>query len=135
MTAVGEVVKSLSVKIAHDGGSLAEFNTAILGLKEIATRTEQSTTVASGEVASDVGPTQWAIELSYNVAWEADSLHRVLLENDGELGTIEWKPKASGTLKRSATVRLVAPSTDATVGNYSTNTVTLQVIGTITTTP
>lgn len=135
MTAVGKVVKQLSVKIAHDAGALAEFNTAILGLKEIPSRTEQTTVVASGETASDTGPTTWALEISYNVDWNTDSLHRILLENDGEIGTFEWKPDPALTLKRSGSVRIVAPGTDATVGNYQTNTVTLQVIGTITTTP
>jgi hypothetical protein len=133
MTAVGKVVKVLSVKLNHDGGALTEYQTAITAVKEVATRTEQTTTVASGETATDVGPTQWAIELSYNVDWAADSLHRILLENDGETATIEWKPDPALTVKRTATVRLVAPGTDATVGNYQTNTITLPVVGTITT--
>jgi hypothetical protein len=135
MTAVGRVVKTLSVEIAHDGGAAAEFNTAVLAVRETPNRNTQTTTVASGESSTDVGPTSWTIDIDYNVSWAANSLHRILLENDGETGTIVWQPDPVGspTVGRSATVVLVAPPTDATVGNFQTGTVSLPVQGAITT--
>lgn len=134
MTAVGLVTKQLSVKISHDGGALTEYNTAVLGVKEVPSFTVQTQAMASGETAQDVGPASWALEISYHAVWNAASLHRILVDNHGETGTLEWQPDPVGTpaLKRTATVRLVAPSGDATVGNFQTGTISLPVIGTIT---
>lgn len=134
MTAVGLVTKQLSVKIAHDGGALTEYNVAVLGVKEVPTFTTQSAVVASGETVQDVGPVSWALEISYHAVWNANSLHRILLDNHGEVGTFEWKPDPIGSpaLKRTGTVTIVAPGGDATVGNFQTATISLPVTGNIT---
>jgi hypothetical protein len=138
MPAAGYVVRQLNVKLKTAAGSLTEYNTAVTGVKETPSRTTTQVVVASGETMVDSSPTQWMVEVTALADYGAGSLLRLLLDNDGAKGaTIEWYPNpvAAPTLKRVATVQLLAPDVDNPVGSPATFTVSLPVQGAITTTP
>jgi hypothetical protein len=135
MPAAGYVVRRLDVKVKTTAGSLTEYNTAVLSVKENPTRTNIQTPVASGDVLTDVGPTTWTIDVEAMAEYASGSFLRLLLDNDGKTGNVEWYPNpvAAPTLKRTAAVVLVAPAIDNTVGAPASFTVSLLVVGAITT--
>lgn len=138
MPAAGYVVRQLSVKLKTSAGSLTEYNTAVLSVTETPSRTTAQTVVASGEVMVDSSVTTWTVDITALADYSTGSFLRFLLDNDGAKGaTIEWQPNpvAAPTLKRTATVQLLAPNIDNPVGNQAQFTISLPVSGQITTSP
>lgn len=137
MPAAGYTVRRLDVKLKTTAGSLTEYNTAVLGVKETPSRNMTQTPVASGDVMTDVGPTTWMVTVDALADYSASSFLRLLLDNDGKTGNIEWYPNpvAAPTLKRTAAVILTAPDISSMVGDQASFTVQLPVVGAITTTP
>lgn len=136
MPAAGYVVRQLNVKLKTAAGALTEYNTAVLGVKESPSRSVIQLPVASGEILQDASVTTWTVEITALADYAAGSLLRLLLDNDGAKGaTIEWYPNpvTSPTLKRTATVQLLAPDVDSTVGAAAQFTVSLPVTGQIAT--
>ena len=134
MPAAGYVVRQLTVKLKTAAGSLTEYNTAVLGIKETPSRSTVQTVVASGEVMVDSSVTTWGIEISALADYTTGSLLRLLLDNDGAKGAqIVWNPDPVGnpTRTRTATVQLLAPDIDSTVGGQAAFTVVLPVVGAI----
>lgn len=128
MPAAGYVVRQLSVKLKTAAGSLTEYNVAVLGVKDVPSRTTVQQVVASGEVMVDSSVTTWSLEITALADYKAGSLLRFLLDNDGAKGaSFEWYPDPvnNPTLKRAATCQLLAPSTDNMVGSPAQFTISL----------
>lgn len=128
MAATGYVVRQLSVKLKTAAGSLTEYNMAVLGVKEVPTRSTVQTVVASGEVMVDSSVTTWALEITALADYGTGKFLRFLLDNDGAKGaSFEFYPDPinAPTLKRTATCQLLAPPIDNTVGSQATFTVSL----------
>lgn len=136
MTAVGYVVKEMSVKSKLGTAAEVEQQCAITGIREVPTQSTQTTQVACPDGSiTDNGPVSWAVEVGYNTSLRPDSFHRLMLDHVGEQVQLTWEPDPIGDpgRKRSAMVRLSAPSADYTVGSFATATVSLPVQGTIST--
>lgn len=136
MSGVGHVVRQMIVKLNPDGDTPVAYECAVTSVKETPNRSVVTTQTACPDgTLQDVGPTSWSVDITYNTSFLPGSLHRLLLDNDGAVGDLEWEPdpiNEPGT-KRTATVVLTAGGVDSTVGNYATAQVSLPVQGTITT--
>lgn len=132
MTAVGYVVKTMTVKTTPPGGSLTAYECAVLGVSDTPDRSTQTTAVACPDGSiTDTGPASWTVTVDYNVVDTPESFHRMLREYDGQAATlvVEYDPiGAPGTLT-NYDVTLQAGSQDATVGSFRTGSVTLPVKG------
>lgn len=138
MPAAGYVVRQLSLKLKTAAGSLAEYNVAVLGVKEVPSRSTIQTVVASGEVMVDSSVTTWMLQVEALADYAAGSFLRFLLDNDGAKGaSYEFLPNpvAAPTLKRAGTIQLLAPDIDHSVGGQATFSVSLPISGSPTTTP
>lgn len=136
MTAVGYVVNTMSVKTKVGTAAEVEQQCAITGIREVPTQSTQTTQVACPDGSiTDNGPVSWAVEVGYITSLRPDSFHRLMLDHLGELVQLTYEPDPVGDpgRKRTATVRLAAPSADYTVGSFATATVSLPVQGSIAT--
>lgn len=90
MSAVGYVVKAMSVKI--DG---TEYSCAVTGVTEQPSSTTVSTETACStgdRTKQDTGPVSWAVQIDYNVSNLPTSLHRLLRDHAGEAATLVIEP-------------------------------------------
>lgn len=136
MTAVGYVVKTMTVQTKVGTAAAVDQQCAITGIRETPTATTQTTQTACADGSiTDTGPTTWTVDVGYNTSLHPDSFHRLLLDHAGEQVTLTWEPDPVGDpgRKRTATVTLVAPASDYTVGSFATATVSLPVRGNIAT--
>lgn len=136
MTAVGYVVKRMTVTTKKGTDAAVARECAITGIREVPSQSTQTsqTACADGSI-TDTGPATWTVEVGYNTDLRPDSFHRLLLDHDGETVTLTYEPDPIGDpgRKREATVTLAAPSSDYTVGSFATATVSLPVRGSIAT--
>jgi hypothetical protein len=136
MSGIGYVVKTMVVKTKQGTAAEVAQECAITGIRETPTADVQTTQTACPDgVLTDTGPTSWTVDVSYNTSLKPDSFHRLLLDHVGEEVTLTYEPDPVGDpgRKRSATVKLVAPAADYTVGSWANATVSLPVQGTIST--
>lgn len=133
MTAVGYVVKTLTVKTTPPGGSTpVAYECAITGVSDAPTRsTQTSTTACPDGTIVDVGPATWELTIDYNAVDTLGSLFRVLRQHDGSPATIdvEYDPVNEPGRITHYDVTLVASGQTATVGSFRTASVTLPVKG------
>ncbi len=133
MTAVGHVVKTISVKIpTPPGGTAVEYQCAVTGVDETVERSTSTSYVAcpDGSV-TDVGPGSYSLVIGYNVDMKSGSLYRVLRDNDGTAATIdvEFDPVGAPGVITHYDVTIVDPGHSAQVGSFHTSTATLPVKG------
>jgi hypothetical protein len=136
MTAVGYVVKAMTVTTKQGTAAAVSQECAITGIRETPSATTQTTQTACPDgTITDTGPTSWTVDVSYNTSLDPASFHRLLLDHTGEQVTLTWEPDPVNDpgRKRTATVTLVAPASDYTVGSFATATVSLPVRGGIAT--
>lgn len=134
MTAVGYVVKQMTVKTKQGTAAEVAQECAITGLRETPTQDTQTTQTACPDgTLTDTGPVSWTVDVGYNTSLRPDAFHRLLLDHLGEDVTLTWEPDPVNDpgRKREATVKLAAPAADYTVGSWATATVSLPVQGTI----
>lgn len=133
MTAVGHVVKTISVKIpTPPGGTLVEYQCAVTGVDENPTRTTQTSQTACPDGSiTDVGPATYDLVIGYNVDMKAGSLYRILADNDGAAATIdvEFDPVGAPGVIKHYDVTLTDPGHSAQVGAFHVSTATLPVKG------
>lgn len=136
MTAVGYVVKEMTITTKLGTAAEVAQQCAITGLREVPTQNTVTTQVACPDGSiTDQGPATWAVEVGYNTSLRPDSFHRLMLDHVGEQVLLTWEPDPVGDpgRKRQATVRFSAPAADYTVGSFATATVSLPVQGGIAT--
>lgn len=132
MTAVGYVVKTLTVKLTPPGGTETAYECAVTGVQDAPDRATSTTAVACPDGSiTDVGPASWTVTVNYNAVDTVGSFHRMLRQYDGQPATleVEYDPVGEPGLLTSYDVTLVAGSNDATVSAFRTGTVTLPVKG------
>lgn len=133
MSAVGYVVKRLTVKTTPPGGGApVAYECAVTGVSDAPTRsTQTSTTACPDGTIVDVGPATWELTVNYNATDEPSSFFRMLRTNDGAAATIdvEFDPINEPGRITHYDVTLIASGQDATVGSFRTASVTLPVKG------
>lgn len=133
MTAVGYVVKRLTVKFTPPGGGgPVAYECAVTGVSDAPNRSTQTSTTACADGAiTDVGPATWVLTIDYNAVDTPGSLFRVLRLHDGEAATIdvEYDPINEPGRITHYDVILVASGQSATVGSFRTASVELPVSG------
>lgn len=127
MTAVGYVVKAMSVKI--DDTSYECAVTSVSDAESSSTVTTQ--TACADGTASDTGPSTWTLNIAYNLDWTPGSLHRILRDNAGDAATVEveYDPVGAPGVITAYDVTIKPGSGTAGVGAYATGSVALPVKG------
>lgn len=133
MTAVGYVVKRLTVKTTPPGGGAAvAYECAVTGVSDSPNRTTQTSTTACADgTITDVGPATWELTVNYNAVDDPASFFRMLRLHDGEAATIDvvYDPINNPGRITHYDVTLVAGGQDATVGSFRTASSTFPVKG------
>lgn len=93
MSAVGYVVKSMSITIKRGSAAAISYECAITGVTETPTADTQTVQTACPDGSiSDVGPASWTLGIDYLVSNLPGSLHRILREHAGEPATVQIEP-------------------------------------------
>lgn len=133
MSAVGYVVKRLTVKTTPPGGGAAvAYECAVTGVSDNPTRTTQTSVTACPDGSiTDTGPTTWELTVNYNAVDTPASFFRMLRLHDGEAATIdvEYDPVNEPGRITHYDVTLAAGGQDATVGQFRTASSTFPVKG------
>jgi hypothetical protein len=127
VTAVGYVVKAMSVKIDDTAYECAV--TSVSDAESSSTVTTQ--TACEDGTATDTGPSTWVLNIAYNLDWTVGSLHRLLRDNAGDAATVvvEYDPVGAPGVLTTYDVTLKPGSGTAGVGAYATGSVALPVKG------
>lgn len=132
MTAVGYVVKTMSVTIKSGESPAVAYECAVTGVKFPETHSTVTTATACADGSlTDVGPSTFAAEIDFLVSNLPGSLFRLLNDNAGALATLSVEPfpvAEPGTL-RECDVTLIAAGEDYTVGAFGKASVSLPVTG------
>jgi hypothetical protein len=132
MSAVGYVVKNMTVTLKIGTAAETSHQCEITGVVETESHTEQTSQTAcvDGTIV-DAGPSSWSVAVAHNVSLLPTSLFRLLREHAGEEAvlTVEPFPIQEPGHKIAWTVTLIPSGGDFTVGAFATSTPPLPVKG------
>lgn len=127
MTAVGYVVKSITLKIGA-----TDYKCAIIGavLTPAASVVEWTTACPDGQ-GSDVGVTKWTLDLDYAYDPAAASLSTILADTEGTVAVFEFTPDVvnNPTRIRTGSVRIIPGPEGGTVDSLAQSSVSLPLVG------
>lgn len=123
MAVAGHVVKTVVFKVGS-----TDYACAVTGVKLTPSVQQVETVVlcADGRMV-DLAPTQWTLDVDYNVDHGATSFFTFLFSNAGNTSAFEYTT-SDGVAKFSGTVRVIPGNADAKPGEFETGSVSLPVI-------
>lgn len=132
MTAIGYVVKTMTIELKPGTDAATTHQCEITGVVETETHQEQTSNTACADgTITDTGPSSWSVAVAHNVSLLPTSLFRLLRAHAGDEAvlTVEPFPVQEPGHKIAWTVTLIPSGGDFTVGSFATSTPALPVKG------
>lgn len=123
MAVAGHVVKSVTFKIGS-----TDYACAVTGVKLTPSVQQVETIVLCADGRNvDLAPTQWTLDIDYNVDHGPTSFFTFLFTNAGATPSFEYIA-SDGLAKFTGTVRVLPGNADAAPGEFESGSVSLPVL-------